>query len=991
MGFGSMHNYKEMNRALTDSFAFLSTDNFKDLMRVIETYPIATNESNMELLRAYRIDGDQDALDLLIKTNIRLLLSKAKIYEEYATSYEILDLVNEAVIALIESANTYDFENANYTFTTHLVNAAKFKFLRILKREDKIIRRPSHIAESTTSYKRLADEYELQGKKLDDEEAKARLNITEESLKKIKSDYKYTPTSINAKVSDDEDSTELSNFIPTGENESDNVLAEIYDKELQIFLKRTLSDFQYYVIMMRIFAKKTYAEIGNEFALTYQRIEQIEKKALEKIKQYCVGRTINYRLNRDEKLDILRGAPIYPADITKYMYYRELLVEKERELFKLYIKGEYEPNDYLFAHLLKLNIEEYQRIKRSLFRKLKNPPANISNVPYGIFYSAIMKTFGTKIYSIDWDMNLSELRDNIKYISSLWENQSYDKVIKMLNSNKIPVDSKMDNILRKYFNTNNDTPTYGDLRKAEQEINGLLFGLRKKVEIPLDKLYNALENNKDKFTEEQYDYLMMRLFNMMPKKVFKKKYPNTTLLNGTGIYIVNRLESLYFNIADYKELNFTKNKYLQIRQQCIQILPAKQVEILDLYFGYKGKKQSVYGIQKTLGLKYEEARDKLSNAKSAAQSIFLNRSSKKIIETDYYIPYILDENCDLNDIHRKLLKGYLIDKKTYDELSKEYKLSKHEVSSNILDALMKIDFYRFNILRKYKYPKEISLKAIKEGKYTDKEREILLDLLNGLSRNEVAEKHHITIKTLENLSSKQTALCHNLMVKNITPSKEEIEKELTIHKAANLLNENERLILAYTYGIKCDINPQGTLLSKEEFNKRFSNLSSRYNKLLTSAIGTVVGKKLGIDHATLDIVDRDTLKRSLQDPRIPITDKERELLCYTYELKGKSYKDLNELAILYGERATSIKRRIQRAIVTINKYENGELQAIISYEYDVENNLKYFSKSDREILKEKYRDNLTYDEIAKKNNLTSNQVEKLLKRLDSYLRDILDD
>lgn len=117
----------------------LSTSNLKDFMKVIESYPVATNESNMKLLKAYRENGDQDALALLIKTNIRLLLSKVKLYEEYTTSYELLDLIDEAVISLIESANTYDIENANYTFNTHFVNATRFKVLGVLKKKIKLI------------------------------------------------------------------------------------------------------------------------------------------------------------------------------------------------------------------------------------------------------------------------------------------------------------------------------------------------------------------------------------------------------------------------------------------------------------------------------------------------------------------------------------------------------------------------------------------------------------------------------------------------------------------------------------------------------------------------------------------------------------------------------------------------------------------------------------------------------------------------------------
>lgn len=986
-----MKDYKKRNADLEDSFVFFTADNLTDLISMSKQYPTASNETNMELLRAYRNNGDQDALSLLVKMNIKMLIKIAKKYAQHATSYEILDLVDEGALALIEAANDYDL-NSEYKFSTYYVNLINFRIKRELGIKDRIIRNPIYLKDMIYRYGKLYREYEAVNEELDDETAMKELGITKKKLETLKTNYKLQPVSLDAKVNDDDsDSSELSSFVKSKENVSDNVISQMFDKELIIFLKQKLSDYQFYVLMMHVFGKKTFKEIGAEFKVSFEAIEQVEKAAFKIIKERCKNTfEIDYKLPTNLNINQLRGAPINPHDITKYMFYREFLVEKERDLYKLFIKGEYEPDDELFAQMLRVDVEEYLRIKNSLFRKLNNSTEEMK-AAYHDFNEAMMKTYGSRIYSIDWDMDLEDLKDNIKYISVLWEGKTYSEVIKSLNKNRISITVSMNNLLKKYFNTANPNYTEADLRKAERDINNAMFRMKKRIDIPLDKLLITFRRNKDAFTDEQYDYLSMKLFNIMPKKEFIKKYPNSNLFNGYGYYLVEKLEYLYFNIANYKELNFTKNKYLQIRQQCINTLSENQVQILDWYFGYKCNKLTVYGIQEKLGIQYEKARDLLNNAKSAAQSIFLSRSGKKILETDYYIPYILDENCDLNDLHRKLLKGYLIDKKSYDELSKEYNLSKHNVSSNILDAIMKIDYYRFNILRKYKYPKRISDRAIGSSKYTVEQRKILLDISKGMSRSEVVEKHNITMKQLETLMIKQAELCHKLMVENKCPTYEQIVKELNIHKAANLLNQEESIVLSYTYGIKCKVNPKGFKIARESFKKIYPKLSAKYNKLLNSAHGKIIGKALGIDHATMDIIDRDELITALRNPRLPITEKERELLCYTYEINNYQYKDLNELAEIFNERSSSIKRRIQRAVVTIKKYENGEIPSTISYELDIENNLRYFPKCDREILISKYRDNLNYEQISKKNNITTNQVEKLVKRLDGYLRDILDE
>ncbi len=983
-------SYKGIETA--DSFKFLSTDNLGDFIKLIKTYPATTNEENIELLREYQA-GDKSALEPLIKGNIRAIIYKAKAFNKNNQSYQLLDLISEAVIIFIEAADTYDLEKQQASFSTYFMRGADFKLIYTLRKKDALIRKSTSLSKQILEYNRLYERYEAEGKEPPtDEEVKSILGISESRLKTIRGDYKYQASSLDATVDDDE-STEYSNFVASKENISDDIVNKITNKELFIFLKRTLNDYQYYVLVMRVFGQQKYKDIAKVFALGESAVRMIEKVAHETIKKVCSeDRTsINYRLDRsisDEDIEVMRCAPIHPYDITRYMFFREVLVPEERALFKLYIKGEYIPDDDLYARLLHLDKEEYQRTKTSLFRKITNMTPELEE-SFNCFKEAIIKTYRSKIYNIDWDMDMESIRANANYVSKLWENKSYEEVIELLNKNGIPITKEMDKLLRQYFDQETKIPSYGDLRKAERDINNILFGLKKEKKLPIDKLLQTLEEHRDKFDDEQYQYLLMR-FNKISRKEFIRQYPNTNLLDGNGFYVLSRLESLYFNIAYYKEPNFTKKKYFMVRDICIAQLSDEYIRMLDLYYGYKCKKKTVYDIQRIFKLKYEVARDKLENAKSAAMSIYLDRSSKKVIDSDYYIPYIIDEAVDLNPTHRGLLKGYLIDKKDYDTLADEFSLSNHDVSSNILDALMKIDFYRFNILRKYQYPHHIVQRAIGSPKFTVEERKILQDLVKGMSRSEVEKKHDTTIKKIDNLMTKHTNICHSLATQGYKPTIEDITRELNIHKAANVLNNNERIILAYTYGIKCDININGLTIEKKDFGQYYPNISSKYSKVLKSALDTISGKVLGIDHATMDIVDRNELKRSLLDPRIPISEKERELLYYTYELYGYKYKDLNELAALYGERSTSIKRRIWRAIATINRYENSEIQAVISYEYDVEPNLKYFSKNDRNILIAVFKDNLTYDEISKKYGLTYSQVETLVKRLDSYLRDILD-
>lgn len=138
-------------------------------------------------------------------------------------------------------------------------------------------------------------------------------------------------------------------------------------------------------------------------------------------------------------------------------------------------------------------------------------------------------------------------------------------------------------------------------------------------------------------------------------------------------------------------------------------------------------------------------------------------------------------------------------------------------------------------------------------------------------------------------------------------------------------------------------------------------------------------------------MNREDLKLSLQDPRVPLDERSKEYLYYSFELNGYPYKTVNEIAKIYNSTTAIVKYKIQRAFVTIFKYENDEKKESLSYQYDVCPYLKYFAKSDQALLTSLYRDKLSYEEIAKKHNLTKSKVENAIIRLDAYLHDLLDE
>ena len=101
------------------------------------------------------------------------------------------------------------------------------------------------------------------------------------------------------------------------------------------------------------------------------------------------------------------------------------------------------------------------------------------------------------------------------------------------------------------------------------------------------------------------------------------------------------------------------------------------------------------------------------------------------------------------------------------------------------------------------------------------------------------------------------------------------------------------------------------------------------------------------------------------------------------------WKKIDELSEIFGDTRSSLGRRYQRAIISIYKYLNKEIEGQLSYEVDILPNLKYFSYSDRNIINKYYRDRFTVESLSKEYNVSFEKMFSILERLKLNIYDIL--
>ena len=263
--------------------AVQTTDALQLFLNEAGRYPLLTAQEEVEL--AKRIErGDKAAKDLMINSNLRLVVSIAKRYQGHGLS--LLDLIQEGIIGLIRAVEKFDWRRG-YKFSTYATWWIRQAVQRGVANKSRTIRIPVHIVEREQKIGRATRELtaKLERDPTDEEVAKA-AKLPLKQVREVRQAARAV-ASLDKPVGED-DGAQLGELIPTpGESVEEEVHVSLEQEMLHRALEE-LPERERDILKLRYGLDgdpdpKSLEEIGRVFGMTRERVRQIEAQALERL------------------------------------------------------------------------------------------------------------------------------------------------------------------------------------------------------------------------------------------------------------------------------------------------------------------------------------------------------------------------------------------------------------------------------------------------------------------------------------------------------------------------------------------------------------------------------------------------------------------------------------------------------------------------------------------------------------------------------------
>ncbi len=261
-------------------------------LREISQYPLITREDEVDLAKQIK-QADEGALNKLVRSNLRFVVSVAKKYQNQGVS--LSDLINEGNLGLIRAAHKFD-ETKGIKFISYAVWWIRQAILQALAEQSRIVRVPLNRAGTLHRIgKRSSALQQELGREPTVEEIAEGMDISQEEVAKTLS-ISQSHLSLDAPLTPGEDN-KLIDYLPDTQNAGPD--QKTFERALTDSIEEVLSTLkEREARILRLYfgldgqEPMTLEEIGGMMGITRERVRQIKEKALARLRHVSRARAL---------------------------------------------------------------------------------------------------------------------------------------------------------------------------------------------------------------------------------------------------------------------------------------------------------------------------------------------------------------------------------------------------------------------------------------------------------------------------------------------------------------------------------------------------------------------------------------------------------------------------------------------------------------------------------------------------------------------------